>query len=38
MQDHDEGNGTHWVVFYYNKPNFNIFWLVWFRGTVTSRK
>jgi hypothetical protein len=25
MQDHDEGNGTHWVVFYYNKPNFNIF-------------
>ena len=20
MQDHDEGNGSHWVVFYYNKP------------------
>ena len=20
MQDHDEGEGTHWVVFYYNKP------------------
>jgi hypothetical protein len=20
MQDHDEGNGTHWVVFYYNNP------------------
>jgi hypothetical protein len=20
MQDHDEGDGTHWVVFYYNKP------------------
>jgi hypothetical protein len=20
LQDHDEGNGTHWTVFYYNKP------------------
>jgi hypothetical protein len=19
MQDHDEGNGSHWVVFYYNQ-------------------
>jgi hypothetical protein len=20
LQDHDEGNGTHWTVLYYNKP------------------
>jgi hypothetical protein len=20
LQDHDEGSGTHWTVFYYNKP------------------
>ena len=20
LQDHDEGNGTNWTVFYYNKP------------------
>ena len=25
MQDHDEGNGTHWVVFYYNKPLTSIY-------------
>jgi hypothetical protein len=25
MQDHDEGNGTHWVVFYYNNPLTSIY-------------
>jgi len=25
MQDHDEGEGTHWVVFYYNKPLTSIY-------------
>ena len=25
MQDHDEGNGSHWVVFYYNKPLTSIY-------------
>ena len=25
MQDHDEDNGTHWVVFYYNKPLTSIY-------------
>ena len=25
MQDHDEGNGTHWTVFYYNKPLTSIY-------------
>jgi hypothetical protein len=25
MQDHDEGNGTHWIVFYYIKPLTSIF-------------
>ena len=25
MQDHDEGNGSHWVVFYYNKPLASIY-------------
>jgi len=25
MQDHDEGSGTHWVVFYYNNPLTSIY-------------
>jgi hypothetical protein len=25
MQDHDEGNDTHWVVFYYNNPLTSIY-------------
>ena len=25
MQDSDEGNGTHWVAFYYNKPLTSIY-------------
>jgi hypothetical protein len=25
MQDHDEGEGTHWIVFYYIKPLTSIF-------------
>ena len=25
MQDHDEGNGTHWTTFYYNKPLTSIY-------------
>ena len=25
MQDHDEGNGTHWTVFYYNHPLTSIY-------------
>ena len=25
MQDHDEGNGTHWTAFYYNKPLTSIY-------------
>ncbi len=25
MQDHDEGNGSHWVVFYYNHPLTSIY-------------
>ena len=25
MQDHDEGNGTHWVVFYHNNPLTSIY-------------
>ena len=25
MQDHDEGNGTHWVVLYYNNPLTSIY-------------
>jgi hypothetical protein len=25
MQDHDEGEGTHWIVFYYNKPLTSIY-------------
>ena len=25
LQDHDEGSGTHWTVFYYNKPLTSIY-------------
>ena len=25
LQDHDEGSGTHWVAFYYNKPLTSIY-------------
>ena len=25
LQDHDEGGGTHWTVFYYNKPLTSIY-------------
>ena len=25
LQDHDEGSGTHWCVFYYNKPLTSIY-------------
>ena len=25
MQDHDEGEGTHWITFYYNKPLTSIY-------------
>lgn len=25
QQDHDEGNGTHWTCFYYNKPKMSYY-------------